>query len=54
MELENLYSDEKGNTTNSRNCKGKIPTQGTGAEQPVVAKKLLKNGGAKGLYYPVL
>lgn len=41
MELENLYSDDKGNTTSKRNYKGKIPRRDIGTEQFVVMMKLL-------------
>jgi len=51
-ERGNLSSRWKGRNPSGRTARVKVPMRGTGAEQPVVAVKPMKVGGAKGLRYP--
>ena len=46
-------SDAKGEVPESRSSRTRVPTQGAGADQLVVARKPSNAGGAKGLNYPV-
>ena len=47
-------SDGNGKVTSGDPARAKVQMRRQGAEQPVVAMKLLKGSGAKGLNYPVL
>ena len=50
----NLSFRCQGRPSSGRPMRGRVPTRSTGADQLVVAMKLMKINGAKGLNYPVL
>jgi len=54
MERGNLTFDVKGAIQVAETIRIRVPIQSSGADRPVLVRKLVKADGAKGSSYPVL